>query len=66
METNRVLEDNPSRWLITYTLAPKEPGHLMTKTEIIETEPSLWWRAKRWQEDDKWAMCTILMIHWIN
>lgn len=68
---NQVLEDNPERWLITVSKVPVESNlGLLTETIIIETEPSLWFRAKKWQEfvDDQpvYKMAVILMVHYIG
>ena len=41
IEPNTIYDDNPPRFLITWTLQ-----FTKTTTEIIETEPSLWWRKK--------------------
>ena len=51
---NTVLDDNPERWLITFSLIPldRERG-VLTRTLIIETEPSLWWRSEKWQENER-------------
>jgi hypothetical protein len=51
---NEVLDDNPERWLITFSLVPNDGvSGCLTETRIIETEPSLWWRSEKWQETEQ-------------
>lgn len=67
-KVNTVLEDNPARWMITISLVPKEAGDgVLTETRIIETEPSLWWRSEKWQdEEESYSMCVFLCVHYIG
>lgn len=63
-----VLRDSPEQWLITYTCYPFEVGRgEVTLTRVIETEPSLWWRSKKWQDSIGSHMkCIINMVHYIG
>ena len=50
---NEVLNDNPTRWLVTLTLVPFDRARgVVTETREIETEPSLWWKSEKWQETE--------------
>lgn len=50
------------KWLITYTLCPKELGKgLLTVTDVITGDLTEWWVEKEWQdEEESFASCTIL------
>lgn len=58
--------EDPTRWLISYSQfayhhGTKQEGSI--KTRIIETEPSIWWRAREWKTEFESGGCVILMVH---
>ena len=53
------------KWLITYRLFINNNfGTRCTRTDIVDTEPAIWWHRKLWREkENDWDGCTMLMVH---
>ena len=65
-QRNRVntVTNAPTRHLVTYMLSHRDreiPDEL--RSEIIETEPSLWWRGNLWNDkQNNYRKCAITFV----